>query len=276
MSVPGSCGELAQGIYRGRPYLVTCPIDAYTTVTVSDKWQGLEGLGEKSLQSLRQVLAYLGKDIFPYGMKLASELPPGKGMASSSADIAAVAAAASAALGRRLSAEEIMDIAVSIEPTDAVFFPGIVCVNQVTGEVYARYRDLPRLKITVFDTGGTVDTVDFHGGHETVGEELPPPVFAAQAPWHLAPSLARAAEKSAFANQSLLEKRGLRDLSLLARRWGALGVNVAHSGTVIGVLWPEDMKPARVQEASLYLADNLSSVTLLRQARLTSGGVFYS
>lgn len=274
--VPGSCGELVQGIYQGEHYLITCPIDAYTTVTVSDKQQGMIGLGEKSLQALKLTLAYLGKESFPYGMRLESELPWGKGMASSSADIAAVTAAAAAAFGRRLSAEEIMHIAVSIEPTDAVFFPGFVCVNQISGNIYARYNGWPQLKITVFDTGGTIDTIGFHDDCETAGAEMPPPVFFLTAPWHLASYLGRAAEKSAFANQSLLEKRGLKDLSKLARDWGALGINVAHSGTVIGVLWPEEMTPARIQEASLHIACRLPYIKFLRHARLIPGGVFYS
>ena len=32
--VPGSCGEIMQGYWQGEPFLVTCPIDRYSTVTV--------------------------------------------------------------------------------------------------------------------------------------------------------------------------------------------------------------------------------------------------
>ena len=32
--VPGSCGEVMQGFWQGRPFLVTCPIDRYSTVVV--------------------------------------------------------------------------------------------------------------------------------------------------------------------------------------------------------------------------------------------------
>ena len=159
MRVPGSCGELAQGVHKGKPYLVTCPIDAYTTVWVSDSWQGQAGLGEKSCLALKLTLDFLGKTSFPYGIRLESELPHGKGMASSSADIAAVSAAAAAALGKRLSPEEIFRIATAIEPTDPVFFPGHVCANQQDGSIYAEYADWPQLKIAIFDTGGTVDTL---------------------------------------------------------------------------------------------------------------------
>ena len=124
--VPGSCGELLQGWHGGEPFLVTCPIARYTTVRASATLQGLVGLGEKSRRALQLYLRGAGIKKLPFGMRLTSELPRGKGMASSSADIAAVLAAASHALGQLLAPEAILRLAVQVEPTDAVFMPGIV------------------------------------------------------------------------------------------------------------------------------------------------------
>ena len=125
--VPGSCGELLQGWHHGEPFLVTCPIARYTTVRAAASLQGLIGLGEKARCALQLYLREAGIEKFPFGMQLTSELPRGKGMASSSADIAAVLAAASQALGQPLAPEAILHLAVQVEPTDAVFLPGIVC-----------------------------------------------------------------------------------------------------------------------------------------------------
>ena len=160
--VPGSCGELLQGWHRGEPFLVTCPIARYTTVRAAASLQGLIGLGEKARCALQLYLREAGIEKFPFGMQLTSELPRGKGMASSSADIAAVLAAASQALGQPLAPEAILCLAVQVEPTDAVFLPGIVCLNQVTGRVQRVYRRLSYPYLTIFDTGGTVDTADCH------------------------------------------------------------------------------------------------------------------
>ena len=44
----GTCGELAQGFYRGEPILITCPIEKFSTVIISDEFVGVEGLGLKS------------------------------------------------------------------------------------------------------------------------------------------------------------------------------------------------------------------------------------
>ena len=273
--VPGSCGELVQGIYQGKPYLITCPIEAYSEVVVSDSWQGLEGLGEKSRQALRLTLECLGKEVFPYGMRLKSQLPHGKGMASSSADIAAVCGAAAAALGRKLSPEEILRLAVAIEPTDPIFFPGLVCANQMEGRIFAQYHTFPRLKISIFDTGGRIDTVSFHDHARQVGAEMPPPVFISDSNQEAERHLAEAATASALANEVRLPKPCLKDLLAMAREKGALGINAAHSGTVLGVLWPERLGEETIARAAGEIAARLP-LKLWGQTKLASGGIFYS
>jgi len=273
--VPGSCGELVQGIYQGEPYLITCPIEACSEAVVSDSWQGVEGLGEKSRQALKLTLEYLGESSFLYGMRLRSQLPHGKGMASSSADIAAVCAAAAAALGRKLSPEEILRLAVAIEPTDPIFFPGLVCANQLEGRIFAQYRTFPRLWISIFDTGGRVDTVSFHDHARQVGAEMPPPVFISGSRQALEKQLAQAATKSALANEARLPKPCLRELLEMSRDYGALGINAAHSGTVLGVLWSETAGEGEIAQASGEIAARLPKLKLAGQTRLASGGIFY-
>lgn len=272
MRVPGSCGELVQGIYQGEPYLITCPIKAYTEVTISDSWQGAEGLGEKSLRALRLTLEYLGQREFPYGIKLTGSLPRGKGMASSSADIGAVCAAVAASLGRNLLPEEIMGIAVGIEPTDPVFFSGHVCVNQLKGRIYTRYESFPHLKIAVFDTGGTVDTIVFHSENVKVEAEMPPPAFLSIPTER---ELAEAATISALANQSKLLKPCLEELLTMAREKGALGLNAAHSGTVLGVLWPSDMSWEKLEKYSRELSEALPKLAFMTLTELIPGGISY-
>ena len=61
-----------------------------------------------------------------------------------------------------LLSAELMAIAVAIEPTDGIFCSGCVKMNQLTGEVLAAYPELPALQLSIFDTGGTVDTEHYH------------------------------------------------------------------------------------------------------------------
>lgn len=72
--VPGSCGELVQGYWQGEPFLVTCPINRYTTVHVSSGLAGCCGLGRKASLALQAVCRHLGKERLPWGIRLTSEL----------------------------------------------------------------------------------------------------------------------------------------------------------------------------------------------------------
>ena len=83
--VPGSCGELVQGICHGTPFLLTCPVPLYSTVCVSDR-PAPSRLPEKATQAMKVTLAHLQRSVFPYHVSLTSSIPRGKGMASSSAD----------------------------------------------------------------------------------------------------------------------------------------------------------------------------------------------
>ena len=259
--VPGSCGELLQGWHAGEPFLVTCPIARYTTVRASATLQGLVGLGEKSRRALQLYLHEAGIEKLPFGMRLTSELPQGKGMASSSADIAATLAAASHAFGRPLAPEAILRLAVQVEPTDAVFLAGIVCLNQVTGRVQRRYRSLSYPQLTIFDTGGTVDTAACHA--ETMGQEAHPwePLLSALAQGER--RLAEAATQSARWNQAVLPKDALE----------ALGLVAAHSGTVVGVIWPSQLAHDAIAYRSAKLAQQFPELECLGISLMRDGGI---
>lgn len=274
--VPGSCGELLQGWHAGEPFLVTCPIARYTTVRASATLPGLVGLGEKARRALQLYLREAGIEKFPFGMQLTSELPRGKGMASSSADIAAVLAAGSLALGQPLAPEAILHLAVQVEPTDAVFLPGIVCLNQVTGRVQRVYSNLSHPYLTIFDTGGTVDTADCHACAAKAEER-------GSRPWTdlleaLAEGerrMAEAATQSALWNQARLPKHCLEALLQQARDIGALGLVAAHSGTVIGVIWPSQMARGQIECRSAHLARQFPALTCLGISLMRSGGIEY-
>lgn len=274
--VPGSCGELLQGWHDGEPFLVTCPIARYTAVRASASLQGLVGLGEKSRCALQLYLREAGIGSLPFGLQLTSELPRGKGMASSSADIAAVLAAASLALGQPLAPETILRIAVQVEPTDAVFLPGIVCLNQVTGRVQRVYRGLSYPLLTVFDTGGTIDTADCHACAGQAEENGPHPwARLLEAVAEGERRMAEAATQSALWNQARLPKDALEALLQQARGIGALGLVAAHSGTVIGVIWPSQMARGEIKCRSAHLARQFPELSCLGISLMRSGGIEY-
>lgn len=255
LKVPGSCGEFVQGFFRGSPLLITCPVEIFTTVTVSDEFAGVAGLGEKSLSMLKLLNAPEN-----LGVRLVSALPRAKGMASSSADLAAVAKAVSEFLGRELSAEKISELAASIEPTDGIFFEGVVAMNPVTGEFIKNINVAENFTVAIFDYGGEVDTLKFN---RRSNFQIPA----------LAENLSiELVEESARANQPILYKKNLPEVTAFAKSLGAVTVNVAHSGTVIGIFFRAD--DAEVDAKILEIARRFEFIKFFAKTRLTGGGFY--
>ena len=269
VKVPGSCGELVQGTADGVPFLVTCPVNLYTRLILASGERRLAGFGSKAQMALERTLDYLGVKAFPFDMTLQSQLPCGKGMASSSAYIAAVCIGAAAALDRELAPEEIARIAAGIEPTDGVFFKGIVKINHMTGECQEHLGIFPRLRIIVLDTGGIVDTLAFHaknGLQATAAalELLRQPCTPER--------IAAAATRSALANQQRLEKKALEELVEFVLSQGALGVNAAHSGTILGVLFAPDTTAAELARQAERICRKYPHLQYLQTVELIAGG----
>lgn len=274
VSVPGSCGEFIQGRWHGTPFLLTCPIDLYSTATVHEGEQG--PLQPKAKAALAATLAYLGQPAFPYSLSIQSQLPPGKGMASSTADIAAVSVAVATALGKTFSAAEIGHLAATIDAVDGVFAHGLALVNYSTGDILRTYGPVPPMKIAILDAGGIVQTEDFHAATDRLvpaHTEAAAQALASLKDKVTAETLGKAATRSAVAHQPYLPKPDLEQLIRLAKQHGALGVNTAHSGTICGILFPADRREADIEETAKTIAGTLGTYTYYRTVRLISGGV---
>lgn len=276
--VPGSCGEIMQGFWQGEPFLVTCPIDRYSTVRVRSGTGQLVGGGTKAKEAFSLAKAYCRTANLPYDFHLTSDLPMGKGMASSSADICAVLAAVGLVSGRPLTEQEIGRLAASIEPTDGIFCRGMAVINPDTGAIKSVLGPVPKLSIAVFDAGGTVDTVAFHekgrrrrhpdskaisAGMELLQESLTPE------------GIGRAATYSALANQVLLEKPGFPAFVEEAlKKPGVVGVNTAHSGTVAGIFFREEGGFDVMGGIVRPLTMAFSHWTYVDTVHLQEGGIF--
>ena len=134
---PGTCGEFIQGSIKGQRFLVTCPINRYS-YAIGDVQYPLPlssiSLQSKAYQAYITVLDTLGIDrAIAKPVYLHSDILQGKGLASSSADISVVAMATAKSHGYELSMKQLASICLSIEPTDAPFYPGIVQFDYLNG-----------------------------------------------------------------------------------------------------------------------------------------------
>ena len=281
VQLPGSCGELVQGSRCGVPFHVTCPIDMYSTVKVemspgTGPVRGPEG-AIKAKEAAARTMKYLGRQDMDAELSISSPLLPGKGMASSTADVAGAILATGLALGRQLDPRQVAQIALSIEPTDGTFFPGIVVFDHRSGKMHQELGTPPPVDIIILDFGGEVDTIAFNQQERSdILRGLEPQVEKALELVKDGIRLSRpemigeGATISALANQSILYKSQLDMVLNLARQVDALGVNVAHSGTVIGVLL--DPRRHDVKGISAFLRGRLTALERTYTARLVGGG----
>ena len=255
-SAPGTCGELVQGQFKnGDDFLVTLPIDLWSEVqvevdTASSIVQGTPINKEKTRLAVRKTLDFLGYSKVGARFNVVSAIPEGKGMASSTADIVAACRATATALGLSLSPEEISSIAIEIEPSDGVMYPGVVCYNHRRGMLIESLGTLPQLNILAVDLGGWVDTLQFN---QTPKEYSPEELDEIGQAYELVKAgireqnlgiIGAAATLSARVNQRLLPKPHLETLIEISSKYGAYGVCVAHSGTIAGLLFEQGASDA--------------------------------
>lgn len=280
VKAPGTCGELAQGTIDGKNFLITCPIDLYSEVAVSPGSQAAGDAGEKTRAAASLTLKYLQQPETGLTINVNSALPVGKGMASSSADIAAVCQATAKCFGRLLTADEIADIALAIEPTDGVFYPGIIMFDHVHGSIRQPLGNPPAIRIAVFDAGGEVNTQSFNQRKDLAALNAAKEGQLRQAVALVREGLrcgdcrmiGQGATLSAVANQAILHKPDLDAVIKIAYQHGAVGVNAAHSGTVIGILFSAGQLQ-QLPQCIAAVAEACPNMTYLQTVQMISGGL---
>lgn len=121
---PASCGELIQGWILGSEKLVSCPVDWYSTVAVTAA-PPLVNERPLSRAMVERVLAhwqYPAHWSNEIRVDVRSSIPVAKGMASSTADIAATAVATAHHLGHSLDELPLHSFASQSNPLIAPFF----------------------------------------------------------------------------------------------------------------------------------------------------------
>ncbi|MDW9590588.1 hypothetical protein GOC31_32870 [Sinorhizobium meliloti] len=173
---------------------------------------------------------------------LESELPEGKGLASSSADLVATARSIASCLKRRVPTTLIEKLMAEIEPSDGVMYPGVVAYQQRAGRLISFLGQIPPLAIVGVDEGGTVETVDYDqrrgeisANHRAQYQHLLDRIQIAIAQGDTA-TIGAVATYSALLHQERAPKKHLDSMLKASAETGGLGVIVAHSGTMVGIL----------------------------------------
>lgn len=247
---PGTCGEWVQGARKGIPFLVDCPIDRFSEARVAlDKHASVWDLPlgkTKALQVLELLKEDLGLPALGGKVEFLQQLPEGKGMASSTADITAVVAATLIALGEEPVPERLAQFALRIEPSDSVMFPGITEIEHVQRHQHRILGPSVPALFLALDWGGAIDTRVFNARpglaehYRRYEDEIGRAYELAREGIEQTDleKLAIAGTISARCNLEINRKLQFEPFITWVRQKGGLGVVTAHSGTLLAGVFP--------------------------------------
>jgi len=281
VKVPGSCGELIQGYLNGSNFLISCPINVYSTVTVhkqNKKQIEIADNKDKTKRALESFLDYYQIQNTGLKVEINSNLPVLKGMGSSTADMSAALIAAAKELNINLDLSLLQKILVEIEPSDATFLKGINLFDHVQGQKSQYLGNINPIPLLVYDYGGKVDTLAFNQRKDLSKLNRDKEQEIKKAYKYIIKGIkqdnleliGKGATISSLANQAILPKRGLKELiQILEKKPGFIGINTAHSGTVIGIMVKEKRMFSNIIE---LLNEKTPKLKLLFQTKIINGG----
>ena len=256
---PASCGEFVQGILDKEEYLSSYAIDMYSTVALEEKLNDINVGPYKSRKAIEKVFERFKlpiKESKNISLNIYSEIPVGKGMASSTADIGATIVATLNLINKELSSEEISKLASTIEPTDSTYIERNSIFNPLNGEVIKYLGNIKNSRVVILEPNTTLNTMKIRNTPNYKEIKIKNKEIIKEAFYFLEEgirtndlySIGKACTLSSLANESIDKKVGLAEVIDIAQNYGAYGVNVAHSGTVVGIIIDKYMNDVKLVE----------------------------
>ncbi len=266
---PGSCGEFVQGMVDNDEYLSSYTIDMYSTAIVEERLKNIQRGPNKSRKAVEAVFNRFNIPVNEsknISLNIKSEIPVGKGMASSTADIGATIVATLGLLKQSLSSEEISKLASTIEPTDSIYIEKNSIFNPLNGDVIKYLGNIKNSRVVILEPKKTLNTMKIRSLTNYKEIKIQNKEIIKNAFQLLEEgiqnndlySIGKACTLSSLANENIDKKEGLKEIIEISQNYGAYGVNIAHSGTVVGILIDKCMNDTRLIE--LLKQANLDTV----------------
>lgn len=249
-----SFGELLQGVLPGqRKFLVNLRIrrGSQVRVRLTSPLYSAEKEAQiassyhsypKSYKLLRNTLSDLGShdDCL---IEIESDVPVGKGLSSSTADMVAAIRGLAHAASVAFREDYIGRVITEIEPNDGLQYQGTSAYHHTTGQLIERLDWVPPFRILGVDFGGIVDTVTFnqqkiefsaaqmdryHGLLRDMLDALRSRDSCA---------VAAISSESTRLWQAFRPRAEMGEMFELQAATGGLGVVNTHSGTYLGLLY---------------------------------------
>ncbi|WP_214749424.1 hypothetical protein [Exiguobacterium sp. s189] len=247
-----SFGEILQGRFLSdkKSFLVTLPVDKFAKAFFypdSEK-RDISVFPEYKSKAKKAVDLFREHINSPIGgtLYIESEIPEGKGLSSSSADLVASMRAFADSLNLIADNHLLGKIMAKIEPSDGVMYDSTVVYYNLEGGCGPEIESIPEFTIIGVDDGGTVNTLDCYKNAEKRSletlkrqEKLLTDLIDAANRGSLA-DVGKVSTESALLNQDVIHKKCLEDLLVIKDRFNLPGIVTSHTGTYIGLIIEHD------------------------------------
>ena len=256
---PAYCGEFVQGFLDNEEYLSSYAINLFSVATLEEGKEIIQKGPKKSRRAMELVFEKFGLPVDEtknISLKIKSQIPVGKGMASSTADIGATIKATLSMLNKTLTGEEISKLAVKIEATDSLLLNQHSIFNPLTADIKKYLGGINDAKVVILEPSDILDTKSIrmtpnYKTYKMQNKEIIKKSFElldeglAKNDLNL---IGKACTYSGLANENIHKKPFLEKIIDISDKYGCYGVNIAHSGTVIGILMHREMDDIRLIE----------------------------
>ena len=252
--VTGKVGEWLQGVDReGAPIVYPLAVHSSPfrtmirlepaerlTVLINPDAPADSAKVQKAIKELASSYGFVGP--FTYRITITGSPPRGKGLGSSSIDIASSLLAIQNQRGLRISAPELFKLMCRVERSDYLFNPElIVAANPSDGSCAAVAR-APKCIVLAWDTDPTtlVDTeavLHLDIARRSFSDEYQE--LSSMIETGETEKLLDAATRSAELNDRVLPKIGFYAARKLVKELEDVGLIAAHTGTILGFVLPE-------------------------------------
>ena len=261
---PASCGEFVQGVLDSEEYLSSYAINLFSVATLEEGKEVIHKGPRKSRRAMELVFEKFGipvDETKKISLNINSQIPIGKGMASSTADIGATIKATLSMLDKSLTGEEISKLAVKIEATDSLLLNRHSIFNPLTADIKKYLGGIDNTKIVILEPNDILDTKSIRMTPNYKMYKLQNKQIIEESFSLLDQGLAKndlslvgkACTYSSLANENIHKKPFLKEIIEISNKFECYGVNIAHSGTVVGILMDKEMDDKRIIE---YLRDD--------------------
>lgn len=245
-----SFGEILQGRLPGElDFLVTLPIDMWSICNLTSiRRNGPLVINCEYFKSAKVAEMLLTKLNITSGYEItisfSRNIPVGKGLSSSTADMLSTIRALQEIFGFLLREKTISEMFNSIEPHDGLMYKSCVVYNHRKGELIKELLYIPEYWILAIDFGGEVSTLEYNSKLKFT-EDLMSKYGDLLRELEVAflekddAKIASCATKSTVLHLESQQNSTKLNVFNTCKKFAPLGVVNTHSGTCLGLVYPK-------------------------------------